>query len=562
MRDNENLRRALERLADEAAERPDGERITVARAKSRRRLTVGLASLSLLLVVGGISFAASSLVNGKATDLPITSGEEESTSARYFFRANGDGMEAHGVLEVHTEPRSICYEGTTREVAASHLVGLPDEDSDFPHPAPVLATFFEPGNENGATEPPGSKPICLRGEELGEMETQLQALIDDPHLFKIDFHGPDETTPTLEAELVPQAEVSPSPPSQDGWSFIDGPGWHRAEAPPEARTGAVVVWNGRQTSGRDLVMWSGESGYGTVSENNGFSWDAATNEWTPIADSPLEARAEAGSAWTGREIIIWGGYGQWPKAYSDGAAYDPDTDTWRMLPEAPLSPAAPVATVWTGEEVIVWGSTSRSGSSTEGAAYDPSTNEWRALPRAPQSINSGTGVWTAGDHPSEPEEMVILGAHLNSRNSTQNDHAVGIAYNPESNTWRRLPDVDLSPNGSSISWTGEEIVVWDGGLNASAYNPASNQWRHLPKVPFESWSCYPRSESIGSYVFAWLCGQAAVFDVRSNKWTAIRSPSQIVAGDPVAAGEVLLFAGATHEATHNALWIYSEPGRP
>jgi hypothetical protein len=204
MRDNDSLRRTLESLAAEVGERPDAERAVLSRARSRRRFTLGVASLSCLLVVGGISLAASSLVKGQGTGLPITSSEEETTFARYFFRANGAGMDAHGVLEVDADPGSICYEGTTSGVAASHLVGLPDENSEFPHLAPVLATFFEPGSENGASEPPGSGAICLRNEEMGEMEAQLQTLIDEPHLFKIDFHGPDETTPTLEAELVPQ----------------------------------------------------------------------------------------------------------------------------------------------------------------------------------------------------------------------------------------------------------------------------------------------------------------------------------------------------------------------
>lgn len=363
----------------------------------------------------------------------------------------------------------------------------------------------------------------------------------------------------------PASAVSPTPPSsssdQDDWAMVDGPGWHRAEAPPDPRIGAVVVWSGRQTSGRDLVVWSGESGSGTVNENDGFSWDARTNEWTPLAASPLEARAEAGSAWTGQEIIIWGGYGEWPKVHADGAAYDPHTDKWRMLPQAPLSPAAPVATVWTGEEVLVWGSIDRSTGSTEGAAYNPATNEWRKLPDAPRVINLGAAVWTDGS-PEHAHEMVIVGAELDNRNDSDLDHAVGIAYDPEMDEWRELPQVPLSPQATTIAWVNEKLIAWDYALDAAEYDRVTNEWSELPQVPLRGSECYPTSAPIGSSVVAWYCGQAASWDTSEERWRKIELPDEIVAGEPVLAGEVLLFAGATHEATHNGLWIYSEPGRP
>ena len=122
--------------------------------------------------------------------------------------------------------------------------------------------------------------------------------------------------------------------------------------------------------------------------------------------------------------------------------------------------------------------------------------------------------------------------------------------------------MDLSPNASTISWTGEEIVAWDYGLSANAYDPASNQWRELPSVPLEDQECYPRSEFVGRYALAWLCGQAALWDVKHEVWEVVETPKQIVPGDPVVAGEVLLFVGATHEGTHNSAWIYSPPGGP
>jgi len=155
--------------------------------------------------------------------------------------------------------------------------------------------------------------------------------------------------------------------------------------------------------------------------------------------------------------------------------------------------------------------------------------------------------------------MIVFGAQLDNNNTSKLDHAVGIAYDPESDSWRELPEVALSPQASAIAWTGEEVIAWDYELSTAEYDPAANQWRELPRVPLRFYECYPATDTVGSYVFAWFCGEAALWDFRDGGWERIETPKQIVPGEPVAAGEVLLFAGATHESTHNSLWIYAPP---
>lgn len=357
----------------------------------------------------------------------------------------------------------------------------------------------------------------------------------------------------------PRETVAPTPTSTAPIPVFENlsPGWTELEAPPEPRAEAVSVWSGRSSSGRDLILWGGYSEMGATMHEDGFSWDPDTNAWTPLAKSPLAPRAGAGAAFTGSEIVIWGGYGG-GGMFSDGAAYDPETDRWRMLPEAPIEPARPVATVWTGKEVLVWGSTERSAGSNEGAAYNPSTDEWRPLPEAPAVINAGTAVWT-DQSPAKPQEMVVFGAELDDNNVSKLAHAVGIAYNPESDTWRELPDVNLSPQASAIAWTKEGIIAWDYELAAANYTPGTNVWYALPDVPLDDLECYPATETIGAYIFAWYCGRAALWDFLEQEWKRIETPRQIVPGEPIVAGEILLFAGAMHASRHNALWAYVPP---
>jgi hypothetical protein len=371
----------------------------------------------------------------------------------------------------------------------------------------------------------------------------------------------DLTDRSVAPVQTPTDDVTPSPDSTVAIPVFENldPGWTKLAAPPEPRTDAVIVWSGRTSSGRDLVMWGGYSGSGAAMHGDGYSWDPETNAWTPIADSPLAARAGAGAVFTGTEIVVWGGYDEGERAFGDGAAYDPEADSWRMLPDAPIAPATPVATVWTGEEVLIWGSTDRLAASREGAAYNPTTNEWRQVSEAPAAINLGTGVWTAGD-PSQPQEMIVFGAQLDNNNASKLDHAVGIAYDPELDRWRELPEVTLSPQASAIAWTGEKVIAWDYELAAAEYDPAADRWRELPRVPLRFYECYPSTQTIGSYVFAWFCGQAALWDFTGQGWQQIETPQKVIPGAPVAAGEVLLFAGATHESGHSSLWVYAPPG--
>ena len=77
---------------------------------------------------------------------------------------------------------------------------------------------------------------------------------------------------------------------------------------------------------------------------------------------------------------------------------------------------------------------------------------WQLLPPAPIDLGSvQTSAWTG-------REVLLTSA----------DGQVGAAYNPISNSWRRLPG-GLAPTGSAqggsfSSWTGKEMLVSGQGL--------------------------------------------------------------------------------------------------
>lgn len=64
---------------------------------------------------------------------------------------------------------------------------------------------------------------------------------------------------------------------------------------------------------------------------------------------------------------------------------------WLPMAEAPIPPRSMPATAWTGEEVIVAGGEAADGTwLRDAAAYNPATNTWRRLPDAPAPIGPGS----------------------------------------------------------------------------------------------------------------------------------------------------------------------------
>jgi hypothetical protein len=99
--------------------------------------------------------------------------------------------------------------------------------------------------------------------------------------------------------------------------------WRRFPAMEPGRIGAVTAWTGSR-----LLVWGGDVGRTALAPvRGGLSFDPAGDRWTPLPRSPLEARTDAIAAWTGRELIVWGGVGAGDRGngrrLDDGAAFAP-----------------------------------------------------------------------------------------------------------------------------------------------------------------------------------------------------------------------------------------------
>jgi hypothetical protein len=323
-------------------------------------------------------------------------------------------------------------------------------------------------------------------------------------------------TPMLVMSRPPADGPAPRPPATvtSPAPLPDlAPGWSELPPPPEVRHQGATAWTGQQ-----LLMWGGRvPAAAGVPEPGGYLFDIRSWRWSPLVDSPLAGRLRPASAWTGRELLIWGGTRSdnadlVSAQLDDGAAYDPARRTWRRLPPAPIGPRAPLS-VWTGQELIVWGTAVRlpGGIPTDGAAYRPATNSWRPVATAPVELTDATAVWTG-------DEMIVFGAALDGDNLARTRAAIGAAYDPATDTWRRLPDAGLSPQASTAVWAGGEMIAWDYNLSAAGYDPQRDRWRPVPNVPLHAGECRPHSTAAGDRVFAEYCGATAVYNTNIGRW--------------------------------------------
>src|SRR5204863_2676678 len=101
----------------------------------------------------------------------------------------------------------------------------------------------------------------------------------------------------------------------------------------------------------------------------------ASGHWETLPPAPIVARQSPSVVWTGQEMLVWGGASgiRQDILHADGAAYNPRSRTWRRLPTAPLTARQYPAAAWTGTEMVIWGGYSNAaGSATnDGAAYNP-----------------------------------------------------------------------------------------------------------------------------------------------------------------------------------------------
>ncbi len=177
--------------------------------------------------------------------------------------------------------------------------------------------------------------------------------------------------PASNAVVAPPSGLSYDP-SHDAWAALPSQGQ------PSSRGGHVALWDGTE-----MIVWGGaaydasQGGYDTMHPfADGAAYNPATHAWRPISSAPATGLFNATAVWTGTEMLVWGGYAEYPcgadcVGSNYGYRYNPATDTWQYITtvDAP-GPRVANGAVWTGQSLVIWGGETV-GDLHDGAVWTP-----------------------------------------------------------------------------------------------------------------------------------------------------------------------------------------------
>ena len=240
-----------------------------------------------------------------------------------------------------------------------------------------------------------------------------------------------------------------------------------------------------------------------------------------------QARDRHVAIWTGKRMVIWGGFNNSANEIQAGASYNINTDTWQMIsstnqPSARINPTA----VWTGNEMIIWGGLTGTTSLGNGGKYNPTTNSWTSIQTssAPSNRAFHTAIWTGS-------EMVIWGGVDAIALKT------GGRYHPFNNSWTATNTVNAPvprANHTAI-WTGNEMIIWGGNngnntlKSGSKYSPSTDSWTVItnsgaPNIRYRHTAVWTGTDMIiwgGSLIPSSFYNNGGVYNVADNSWTSV-----------------------------------------
>jgi len=102
-------------------------------------------------------------------------------------------------------------------------------------------------------------------------------------------------------------------------------------------------------------VWGGCCAGEGAALGDGAAYDPAADRWRVLPEAPIPGRAGHVTAWTGRQLLIWGGRTGTGEGLPGGAALHPPSESWVPILGASLAGRTGAAAAWTGDVLLVWG---------------------------------------------------------------------------------------------------------------------------------------------------------------------------------------------------------------
>ena len=323
--------------------------------------------------------------------------------------------------------------------------------------------------------------------------------------------------------------------------------WRRiADAPIPPAGGMAAAWTGRQ-----LVVWGGLGADGHQSGADGAAYDPAADRWEVLPPAPIAARFGASAVWTGREVLIWGGQGGPGRTFADGAGYDPASKRWRVVPAAPVGARTSHQAVWTGREMVVWGGFGRCCPidsvihDPAAAAYDPATDQWRRMADVPPpwSGDDGSAVTMAdGERP-----LVWRQGHLGTYDAATDVWSDVEGVQPTPLPSAGGPGTTADPLAVGVVF-GDEVFMWTGRsseLRGVAWRASDRSWRRTATLDGQSGASVTAGGPGRIYAATGQSARVVEYQIAQDRWEELPLPpvSTRSAATLVWTGSELLFWG-------------------
>jgi N-acetylneuraminic acid mutarotase len=247
---------------------------------------------------------------------------------------------------------------------------------------------------------------------------------------------------------------------------VPGP-WSAVTPGPAARTRS-----GSASDGTSIYVFGGADGTDAPLTDT-WKWDAATGNWTQLANMPTGTRHIQGSYLDGK-IYVPGAFGA--QGYVDeNAIYDISTDTWTTGAPTPVIYFDAATAAYAGR-IHVFAIGAGGSNNTRHDIYSPLTDTWTRRADFPVQIGNGRAI-TVGDY------IYYIGGLLDGVTT-----AAVWRYDPASESYTAMASLQTPRIFAEVMADGERIFAVNGG--DATY-----------------WSGVPLAETV------------EIYDIPSNTWS-------------------------------------------
>ncbi|HKO38770.1 MAG TPA: hypothetical protein VJU14_10420 [Solirubrobacterales bacterium] len=296
----------------------------------------------------------------------------------------------------------------------------------------------------------------------------------------LDEKGPNY--PPCELGMYRNSPASPPPPRDVRWSF----------EPPAPR---APVEGGAVAIGPVIYATNGEK---PGNLHTVLAYDTRTRKWSEPTRSPVGLNHTQPVTYRG-DLYLPGGYLDGDTPTAGLWRYEPRADRWRELPSMGLARGGAGNAVIGDKLYVAGGAVQTFGVSLEGSAYDRleiydfEDETWETGPDMPVPRHHTVAVDLGG-------ELYVAGGRaglLDTNNDTPPSDEFD-RYDPVAEEWERLPPLPLGAGFMGITTAAGKVVIvggedqqqWeDGGgwatPSAWAFDPKTNRWQRLPDLNVE-----------------------------------------------------------------------------